>query len=147
MGVLGIFCGILWGRISDGMGRSQAFGLSFIILGVGFVLFWLTPTLTAFVFASILIGLTMRAAYTLCAAGSGDHVPAYYAATAFALIAVWAGLGSSAAPIIAGAIADTVGISWVFALGLGASLIGAAGSVFLRPASPVLQPVAFAPAD
>lgn len=131
VGVLSVFSGILWGQVSDRLGRNQAFALSFFIQGVGFTLFWLSPVIAAFVVASALLGLTLRAAFTLCAAASGDHVPAQFAAAAFALISVGAGLGATTAPILAGVIADTVGISWVFALGLGASVMGVAGSPFL----------------
>jgi MFS family permease len=87
--------------------------------------------MVALVIASVLLGLTLRAAFTLCAASSGDHVPAQFAAAAFALMSVGAGLGSTASPVIAGAIADTVGIGWAFTLAIGASLMGVAGAAFL----------------
>ena len=144
-GVLSVASGILWGKVSDRLGRGRAFGLSFLIQGAGFELFWLSPVLASFVIASALFGLTLRAAFTLCAAASGDHVPAHFAAAAFALISVGAGLGSTTSPILAGAIADTVGIGWVFPLGLGASLVGVAGSALLRTARTSPQPAAVAP--
>lgn len=74
----------------------------------------------------------MRAAFALCAAASGDYVQAQFATTAFALVSVGAGLGSTLSPIIAGAIADSWDISLVFALGFGASMFGVAGAFFLR---------------
>ena len=131
VGILSVGCGILWGTVSDRLGRSRSFGLSFLIQGVGFTLFWLTSSLTAFVVASALLGLTMRAAYTLCAAGAGDHVSAQFAATAFATMSVCAGLGSTISPIISGIIADNIGISWVFALAMAASFTGAVVSLLL----------------
>ncbi|PKB66661.1 MAG: hypothetical protein BZY81_06610 [SAR202 cluster bacterium Io17-Chloro-G4] len=132
VGVLSIACGILWGNISDRLGRGQAFGLSFLIQGIGFALFWLSPAMAAFILGSILIGLTMRAAFTLCAAASGDYVQAQFASTAFALVSVGAGLGSTLSPIMSGAIADNFDISLVFALGFGVSMFGVAGAFFLR---------------
>jgi len=132
VGVLSIGSGIIWGSISDRLGRGGAFGVSFLILAISFGLYWLTPVMAALIVASALLGLTMRAAFTLCAAAAGDHVPVHFATTAFALISVGAGLGSTLSPMISGVIADTVGISWVFALGLGASLFGVAGSALLR---------------
>jgi len=147
VGVLSIISGILWGKVSDRMGRGQAFAVSFLIQGAGFALFWLSPVMAAFAVASVLLGLTLRAAYTLCAAASGDHVQAQFAATAFALISVGAGLGSSISPILAGAIADTVGISWVFALGVGASLVGAAGAMLVRSPETSRQQVLVEPGD
>jgi MFS family permease len=132
IGVLGVASGVLWGRVSDQWSRGRAFLVSFLIQGVAFALFWLTPVMVALVLASVLLGLTIRAAYTLCAASSGDHVPAQFAAAAFALMSVGAGLGSTASPVIAGAIADTVGIGWAFTLSIGASFMGVAGAAFLR---------------
>ena len=95
-------------------------------------MFWLSPVMAALVVGSVLIGLTMRAAFALCAAASGDYVQAQFAATAFALVSVGAGLGSTLSPIMSGAIADNWDISLVFALGFGASMFGVAGAVFLR---------------
>lgn len=132
IGVLSVACGILWGRVSDQLSRGRAFLLSFLIQGVGFALFWLTPLLAALVIASVLLGLTLRAAFTLCAAASGDHVPAQFATAAFALMSVGAGLGSTTSPVIAGVIADTVGIGWAFTLAIGASFMGVAGAAFLH---------------
>ena len=132
VGVLSIGSGIIWGTISDRLGRGGAFGVSFLILGISFGLYWLTPVIAALIVALALLGLTMRAAFTLCAAAAGDHVPVHFATTVFALISVGAGLGSTMSPIVSGAIADSVGMSWVFALGFGASLFGVAGSALLR---------------
>ena len=146
VGVLSAGSGILWGRISDRVGRGRAFTLSFLIQGIGYALFWLSPTLAVFVLASILIGLTIRASFTLCAAGSGDHVPANLATSAFALMSVGAGIGATLSPIIAGAIADTIGIGWVFSLGVGSSMLGMVGSLRLRSPSPSTDTAVAGPA-
>ena len=140
VGILSIVCGILWGNISDRLDRSKAFGLSFLIQGIGLALFWLSPAMAAFILGSILIGLTMRAAFTLCAAASGDYVQAQFASAAFALVSVGAGLGSTLSPIMSGAIADNFDISLVFALGFGASMFGVFGALFFRKPASSPQP-------
>ena len=140
VGILSIACGILWGNISDRLDRSKAFGLSFLIQGIGLALFWLSPAMAAFILGAILIGLTMRAAFALCAAASGDYVQAQFASAAFALVSVGAGLGSTLSPIMSGAIADNFDISLVFALGFGASMFGVAGALFLRRPTSSPQP-------
>ena len=132
VGILSIACGILWGNISDRLGRGPAFGLSFLIQGIGLARFWLSPAMAAFILGSLLIGLTMRAAFALCAAASGDYVQAQFASAALALASVGAGLGSTLSPLMSGAIADRFDISLVFALGFGASMFGVAGAFFLR---------------
>ena len=133
IGLLSVGSGILWGRVSDRFGRGQAFLLTFLLQGVGFALFWLMPVLGAFVVASVLMGLALRAAYTVCAAAAGDYVPVEFSAAAFALMSVGAGLGSSLSPVIAGAIGDATGtLSWAFALALVTTVIGMLGAFFLQ---------------
>ena len=147
IGVLSVASGILWGRISDRLGRGRTFALSFSIQAVAYGLFWLSPIMGVLILASILLGLTFRAGFTLCAAGSGDHVPAIFAATAFAMMAVGANLGETLSPIIAGTMADTIGLSWVFALGVGASLMGVVGALVLRSPGTSIQPALAEPGD
>jgi MFS family permease len=137
IGLLSVGSGILWGRVSDRFGRGQAFLLTFLLQGAGFALFWLMPVLGAFVVSAVLMGLTLRAAYTVCAAAAGDYVPVEFSAAAFALMSVGAGLGSSISPVIAGAIGDATGtLSWAFALALGTAVIGAFGAFFLQHSVP-----------
>ena len=147
IGVLSILSGILWGRVSDRMGRGSAFALAFLVQGMGYALFWLAPGMSVFILASILIGLTIRAGYTLCAAGSGDHVPVNLATTAFALMAFGASLGLTVSPIIAGVVADSVGISWVFAMGVGGSFMGVVGGLVLASSRVMAQPALASPGD
>jgi len=136
MGFLSIGSGILWGRVSDRLGRGQGFLLSYLILAIAFALFWLVPVIGVLVASSVLVGLTMRAAYTLCAASAGDYVPVQFSAAAFGLISLGAGLGSSISPIIAGAIADaTSDLAWTFALAMLGAAAGVAASFLLHRCS------------
>jgi MFS family permease len=137
IGLLSVGSGILWGRVSGRFGRGQAFLLPFLLQGMGFTLLWLIPLLGAFVVASVLMGLALRAAYTVYAAAAEDYVPLEFSATAFGLMSIGAGLGSSISPVIAGAIGDTTGtLSWAFALALGTSVTGARGAFFLQHSVP-----------
>ncbi len=145
IGILAGISSVVWGRLSDRMGRGPAFGISFGIQGLGFILLWFSPALAGFILASTLLGLTLRAAFTLCAAGSGDRVPVRFAAAAFGLISIGANLGSIVSPPLAGAIADVAGIGWVFAVALGASLIGVAFSTLVRTPTPQLTAAAIDP--
>ena len=139
---LGFCSGVSTGVFNAFFGSflDEAQGVSFLIQGIGLALFWLSPAMAAFILGSILIGLTMRAAFALCAAASGDYVQAQFASAAFALVAVGAGLGSTLSPIMSGAIADNFDISLVFALGFGASMFGVAGALFLRRPTSSPQP-------
>ena len=127
IGWLSIGSGVVPGALSDRMGRGMAFGGTFLIQALSHALFWLLPDVGAFVAASILTGLVMRATYTLCAASAGDYVPVFMAPAAFGLMGMGAGIGSTLSPVIAGPIADATGtLQWAFAMAAGAALAGAA---------------------
>ena len=133
--------------MSDRLGRGPAFALAYLVQGIGYALFWLIPIMAVFIVGSVLIGLTIRAGYTLCAAGSGDHVSVNLATTAFGMMAFGASLGMTVSPIIAGAVADNIGMSWVFALGAGGSLMGIVGGLVLSTSRSSVQPVVAVPGD
>ena len=132
IGVLSIGSGVAWGRMSDKMGRGQAFAWSFVVQGAAFVLLAVAPGFITFLVSSMLMGATLRAAYTICAASSGDYVPVRFSAAAFALMSVGAGLGSTVSPTIGGLLADFVTMKWVFWLATGGSVCGLAGSLYLQ---------------
>ena len=133
VGLLGIVGGVFWGNVSDRIGRGPGFLLSFLIVGVGLFLFWLTPVLGGFVAASVLFGVSFRAAYIICAAAAGDYVAPQFAAAAFGLMGMGAGLGSATGPPIGGYIADMTGtLGWAFVLAAGGAAVAVFGSIFLR---------------
>ena len=131
IGILSVGSGVVWGRLSDRLGRAQAFLLSFAMQGASFALFAFLPGMASFVVSSVIMGLTLRATYTICAASAGDYVPVQYSAASFALMALGAGLGTTVSPALGGAVADSVGMSWSFASALVGSVVGMAGSVWL----------------
>ena len=132
IGVLSIGSGVLWGWMSDKLGRGQAFAYSFIVQGASFVLLAVMPGFVPFLIASILMGVTLRATYTICAASAGDYVPVRFSAAAFALMSVGAGLGSTISPTIGGLVADYVAMKWVFWMATGGSVVGTLGAVYLQ---------------
>ncbi len=132
IGVLSIGSGVLWGWMSDKLGRGQAFGWSFVVQGAAFVLLAFAPGFLSFLVASVLMGVTLRATYTICAASSGDYVPVRFSAAAFALMSVGAGLGSTISPTMGGLIADYVAMMWVFWMAVGGSVVGTVGAIYLQ---------------
>ena len=132
VGLLGIVGGVFWGIFSDRLGRGTAFLLSFLIVGIGLFLFWLTPVLGGFVAASVLFGVSFRAAYIICAAAAGDYVAPQFAAAAFGLMGMGAGLGGATGPPLGGYIADMTGdLGWAFVLAAGGAALATFSSVFL----------------
>ena len=132
IGVLSIGSGVLWGWMSDKLGRGQAFAYSFVVQGASFVLLALIPGFVSFLIASVLMGVTLRATYTICAASAGDYVPVRFSAAAFALMSVGAGLGSTISPTIGGLVADYVAMKWTFWMAAGGSVVGTIGAIYLQ---------------
>jgi len=118
-----------------------------MLQGIAFILMAALPSMGSFIIAAVLLGFTLRAAYTICAACSGDYVAVQFSAAAFGLMSVGAGLGSAISPTIGGAIADNFAMNWTFAFALVSSIAGMTGSLVLikNPRTPLaLQP---SPAD
>ena len=132
IGVLSIGSGVLWGWMSDKLGRGQAFAYSFMVQGCSFVLLAMAPGFVSFLIASLLMGVTLRATYTICAASSGDYVPVRFSAAAFALMSVGAGLGSTISPTIGGLVADYIAMKWVFWMATGGSVAGTLTALYLQ---------------
>ena len=139
IGVLSVTSGVLWGRMSDRISRGQAFFYSFLMQGIAFFLMAAFPGIVSFIVAAILLGFTLRAAYTICAASSGDYVPVQFSAAAFGLMSVGAGLGSAISPTVGGAIADSLNMNWTFAMASAGSVVGMAGSLVLAKRTPMAE--------
>jgi len=122
MGWVSLSCGLLWGAVSDVIGRRRALIIVYLIHAVAFGLFALWPTSPGFTLSAILFGL------------SAWSIPAIMAAT------LLFGIGQAVAPSIAGAMADASGsFSSALLLATGVALLGALGAFLLRPASTVAR--------
>ena len=133
IGALTIPSSVLWGRLSDIWGRGRAFQYSFFLQSIAFGFFWFWPVPISFFIGSALLGLTLRATYTICAASASDYVPLKLSPTAFAIMSVGAGLGTSISPVLGGAIADiTGGLGWSFAIALFSTIAGTIGGYVLH---------------
>jgi MFS family permease len=124
--------------LSDRFSRSQVFFYSFLLQGMAFVLMAAVPGMPSFIVAAVLLGVTLRAAYTVCAASAGDYVAVQFSAAAFGLMSFGAGLGSAISPTVGGAIADSISMNWTFTLASASSLTGMAGSIVLSKRPPRL---------
>ena len=140
LGLLAIASGVLWGTLSDRLGRRAAFSLSFVGFGAGILLFWLLPVLGGSIVSVVLVGVSIRGTYTICAASAGDYVAIQFSAAAFGLMGVGAGLGSAIGPITGGYLADVTGaLEWTFFLSVLAVAAGIGGSLFLRRPRPAVD--------
>jgi MFS family permease len=134
MGWCSIFCGMIWGAISDRLGRKHALLMVYLVHTVAFALFALCPTPLGFTCSAVLFGLSAWSIPAIMAAACGDVLGPRMAPAAFGFITLFFGVGQAIGPSVAGAMADASG-SFVSPLLLasGVALVGALGAATLRP--------------
>jgi sugar phosphate permease len=134
MGWVSLVCGVLWGTVSDVIGRRRALIIVFLIHAAAFSLFALWREPVGFTLSAVLFGLSAWSIPAIMAAACGDVLGPRLAPAALGLITLVFGIGQAVAPSVAGAMADASG-SFVTALLLaaGVALLGAVGAFFLRP--------------
>ena len=136
MGWVSLLCGLIWGAISDVIGRRRALIIVYLIHAISFSLFALWPAPPGFTLSAVLFGLSAWSIPAIMAAACGDVLGPRLAPAALGLITLLFGIGQAIAPSIAGAIADATGsFSAAFLLAAAVALLGALGSYMLRPAS------------
>lgn len=134
MGWCSLACGLLWGAVSDWLGRKAALIMVYAIQAVSFALFALCPTPHGFTASAVLYGLTAWSIPAIMAAACGDVLGARLAAAGIGFVTLFMGIGQAAGPVVAGAMADA-SQSFLPAMLLAAvvALVGAALAAFLRP--------------
>jgi len=134
MGWFSLFCGLIWGHVSDVIGRKGALIMVYVVQAAAYALFALAPTLPGFTISAVLFGLTAWSIPAIMAAACGDMLGARMAPAALGFITLFFGIGQALGPTVAGAIADISGsLLPAMLLAAGVALLGALGSAFLRP--------------
>jgi len=136
MGWFSLLCGLIWGTVSDVIGRKRTLFIVYLIHALSFGLFALWSAPVGYTLSAILFGLTAWSIPAIMAATCGDVLGSRMAPTALGFITLFFGIGQAIAPSIAGAIADAVGsFSPAFLIASGMALLGAIGTLFLRSSS------------
>ncbi len=132
MGWFSLLCGLIWGGISDLIGRKWALVIVYIIQAVSFSLFALWPITAGFTISAILFGLTAWSIPAIMAATCGDVLGSRMAPAALGFITLFFGIGQATGPSIAGSLADATGsFDLAFLLAGVVALLGAIGSTLL----------------
>lgn len=133
LGILSIFCGLIWGGISDIIGRKGGAALAYIALAIAYGIFAVFPSSTAFYVSAVFFGLTAWAIPTIMAAAAGDYVGPRLAPAGLGLITLFFGIGQAIGPSVGGFMADQKGsFALSFLLAMAVSLLGTAGALTLR---------------
>ena len=136
MGWCSLLCGLIWGTLSDVIGRKYALIIVYILQAISFSLFALWPEPAGFTISAILFGITAWSIPGIMAATCGDVLGSRLAPAALGFITLFFGIGQAAGPSVAGSMADATGsFSSAFLLAGGVALLGAVGSGFLRTSS------------
>ena len=139
VGGLSIFCGVIWGGISDRLGRKYGAALAYLTLALSYLIFAVFHTLPAFYVSVFLFGLSAWSIPTIMAAAAGDYVGPRLAPAGLGFITLFFGIGQALGPAVAGRLADLTG-SFVssFILATSVSAVGIVGSLLLKkPAAEV----------
>ena len=133
VGWISVFCGLIWGTVSDLIGRNYGLALVYLVQAVSYATFALWPSQAGHTVSAIAFGLTAWSIPGIVAAACGDYTGSRMAPAALGFVTLFFGLGQAAAPSVAGALADTTGsFGPAFLLGAGVALLGAVGSLLLR---------------
>lgn len=133
LGFFAIFCGIVWGGISDIIGRRYATMFAYLVLVLANLTLIMWQTSVGFHVSVILFGLTAFSVPVIMAAAAGDAVGGRLAPAALGFITLFFGVGQALGPACAGWLKDTTGtFSHAFILASGVALVGAAGSLILK---------------
>ena len=133
LGLFSMFCGVVWGYISDILGRRYGSLLAYLTLALSYVLFAFWQDMVGFYVSAIIFGITAWSIPTIMAAASGDAVGGRLAPAGLGFITLFFGVGQALGPALAGWIKDASGtFTYAFLLSASVSVIGALGSLVLR---------------
>ena len=133
VGGLSIFCGIIWGGVSDRFGRGKGAALAYVTLGTAYFLFALIKAPIGYYLSAFLFGLSAWSIPTIMAATAGDLVGPKLAPAGLGFVTVFFGTGQALGPWLGGYLADTLrSFSWPFLLATGVSFLGAVMSLGIK---------------
>ncbi len=132
MGWFSLACGLIWGGVSDHIGRKWTLIIVYLIQALAFSLFAIWPIPAGFTISAILFGLTAWSIPAIMSATCGDILSSRMAPAAFGFITLFFGLGQALGPAVAGRLADLSGsFASSFLLAGCVAVIGASASLLI----------------
>jgi sugar phosphate permease len=133
VGGLSIFCGVIWGSISDRLGRSRGAALAYLVLGLSYIIYAVIKVKFGFYLSAVMFGLTAWSIPTIMAAAAGDFVGPRLAPAGLGFITLFFGIGQALGPALGGFLADvSQSFTVPFLVAGGISLLGMISSLYLR---------------
>lgn len=133
VGWCSLVCGVLWGPISDGIGRRRALAALYLFHAAAYALFAVSTSRAGFVASAILFGLSAWSIPAVITAACADLLGARMAPAALGFVTLFFGIGQAAGPSIAGRLADLNGsFRGAFLLAACVAAAGAISSLLLQ---------------
>ncbi len=133
LGILSIFCGVIFGWLSDVLGRRTGSITSYLTLTLSFLIFAFWKDYLGYYLSAGIFGIAAFSIPTIMAAASGEAIGRNLAPAGLGFITLFFGIGQALGPLVGGWIKDTTGtFTWAFILAACASFIGAMGSLCLK---------------
>lgn len=133
VGWLSLLCGLIWGSVSDAIGRRATMVIVFLIHTVAFGLFAWGASPACFIASAVLFGISAWSLPAIVAAACGDLLGARLAPAGLGFVTFFFGIGQAAGPAVAGNLADaTRSLGPAMWLAAGVALAGAVSALLLR---------------
>ena len=133
LGFFGIFSGVIWGSVSDVVGRRYGSMFAYITLAISYLIIAFWKDSVGFYLSAIIFGLAFSAIPAIMTAAVGDQIGGRSAPAALGFITLFFGTAQALAPPLAGWIKDTTGtFTYAFIGAAIVSLIGGFGSLILK---------------
>ena len=143
LGATGCAAGVLWGRVSDSVGRGRTMAAVMAVEAVVAVVFALWHNTPALVIGSAVFGVCGLSVPALFGAACGDHFGPRLAAASLGFVTAFVGVGQMIGPYVGGALEDAFSsLAPSYLLSAGVFIAAAIASLFLRERrSGAMQPV------
>jgi predicted MFS family arabinose efflux permease len=140
LGITGLASGVLWGRVSDGIGRGRTLAIVFLVEAAVALVFALWHNAVALAVSSAVFGICALSVPALFGAACGDRYGARLAAASLGFVTAFVGIGQIIGPYVGGALEDAFGsLAPSFILSAGVFALGAIVSLLLRDARPAMR--------
>lgn len=132
---LGMIAGsLVWGSLSDRLGRRLGISAVFVFLAIAIFLFTTSHSVVIYTISAVLFWAAEPGVPVIVAAACGDFVGGRLAPAAVGFATLFMGIGQAIGPYLTGGIADmTASFNMAFYVSALVALLGMAGALFLRP--------------